>query len=131
MNNNRGSRVAVVALALLSMGGNALAAGAAQEGFLTGPQIRAAIAGKSVGDERHWEHKYFADGRLERSESGRHKAGRWSVQDDRLCLLKPEIDPDRPLCFRVLRHGDQVEYHDDRYAVYRGVIRRMTSAPAP
>lgn len=42
-------------------------------------------------DERHWEHKYFPDGRVERLENERLKSGRWSIKNDRLCLLQLEI----------------------------------------
>ena len=55
-------------------------AATAKEVPLTGPQIRAAISGKYVTDEHHWGHKYFADGRVERSENGRQRSARWSVK---------------------------------------------------
>ena len=55
-------------------------AATAREVPLTGPQIRATISGKYVTDEHHWGHKYFADGRVERSENGRQRSARWSVK---------------------------------------------------
>jgi hypothetical protein len=88
-------------------------------------QIRAAISGKTVTDEHHWSHRYYADGRLERSEGRHQKMVSWSVQDNRLCLLKPEIDPRVPVCYRVFRQGNELEYRDDRYVVYRGTVRSM------
>lgn len=88
---------------------------------LDGAQIRAALSGKLVTDEYHWRHRYFADGRLERSENQRQKTGRWSVQNNRLCLLQPKTDA--KLCYRVFRRGDELEYRDDRYVVYSGRVR--------
>lgn len=96
-----------------------------QEKPLNGAQVRAAISGKYVTDEHHWGHRYHADGRLERAENGRRRSGRWSVQDNRLCLLRPEISKDQPVCYLVYRKGNELEYRDDRYVVYRGLIRAM------
>ncbi|MBY4818669.1 hypothetical protein [Burkholderia contaminans] len=104
---------------------SALAA-VAKEVPLTGPQIRAAISGKYVTDEHHWGHKYFADGRVERSENGRQRSARWSVKGNQLCLLQPEISKDESICYRVLRDGQELQYKDDaQYVVFRGVIRPM------
>lgn len=99
-------------------------AATAKEVPLTGPQIRAAISGKYVTDERHWGHKYFADGRVERSENGRQRTARWSVKGNRLCLLQPEISKDEPICYSVSRDGQELQYKDDaQFVVFRGVIR--------
>lgn len=92
---------------------------------LTGPQIRAAISGKYVTDEHHWAHRYFADGRLDRLEGRRRLPGRWSVKGNRLCLLRTEISKDEPLCYFVLRDGDELQYRDDHSVAYRGLIRPM------
>lgn len=98
----------------------------AKEVPLTDRQIRAAISGKYVTDERHWGHKYFADGRVERSENGRQRSARWSINGDRLCLLKPEISKDEPICYRVMRDGSELLYEDDAQSVvYRGLVRPM------
>ncbi|HRO51565.1 MAG: hypothetical protein H3C34_27490 [Caldilineaceae bacterium] len=96
----------------------------AKEVPLTGPQIRAAISGKHVTDDRHWGHKYFADGHVERSENGRQRAARWSVKGNRLCLLQPEVSKDEPICYSVLREGQELQYRDNaQFVVFRGVIR--------
>lgn len=98
----------------------------AKEVPLTGPQIRATISGKYVTDERHWGHKYSADGRVERSENGRQRSARWFVKGNRLCLLRPEISQDEPVCYKVLRDRQELQYVDDaEFVVFRGVIRRM------
>jgi len=80
-------------------------AATAKEVALTGPQISAAISGKYVTDEYHWGHRYFADGRVERSENGRQRTARWSVKGNRLCLLQPEVSKDEPICYSVTRDG--------------------------
>jgi len=101
-------------------------AATAKEVALTGPQISAAISGKYVTDEHHWGHRYFADGRVERSENGRQRTARWSVKGNRLCLLQPEVSKDEPICYSVLRDGQEPQYKDDaQYVVFRGVIRPM------
>jgi hypothetical protein len=66
------------------------ASAAVGHGELTGSQIHAAIVGKYVTDDHHWGHKYFPDGRVERLENERLKSARWSIKNDRLCLLQPE-----------------------------------------
>ncbi len=101
-------------------------AATAKEVALTGPQISAASSGKYVTDEHHWGHRYFADGRVERSENGRQRTARWSVKGNRLCLLQPEVSKDEPICYSVLRDGQELQYKDDaQYVVFRGVIRPM------
>ena len=101
-------------------------AATAREVPLTGPQIRATISGKYVTDEHHWGHKYFADGRVERSENGRQRSARWSVKGNQLCLLQPEISKDEPICYQVLRDGQELQYKDDaQFVVYRGLVRPM------
>lgn len=101
-------------------------AATAREVALTGPQIRAAISGQYVNDEHHWGHRYFADGRVERSENGRQRTARWSVQGDRLCLLQPEISKDEPICYSVTRDGQELQYRDDAQSVvFRGLLKPM------
>ena len=98
----------------------------AEEVVLTGPQISAAISGKFVTDEYHWGHKYFADGRVERSENGRQRTARWSVKGNRLCLLQPEVSKYEPICYRVTRDGQELQYKDDaQFVVFRGLVRPL------
>lgn len=113
----------------------AVAGAVAGERKLSGPQIRSAVAGKTVSDGRHWSHQYFADGRLERSENGRNRAGRWEVRGDRLCLLLPEVSKEEPICFDVVLASGELQYRDERSVVYQGVARPHLPAserlPAP
>ena len=98
----------------------------AKEVPLTGPQIRAAISGKYVTDEHHWGHKYFPDGRVDRSENGRQRMAHWSVKGNQLCLLRPEISKEEPICYSVLRDGQELQYKDAaQFVVFRGVVRPM------
>ncbi|GGH50493.1 hypothetical protein GCM10010975_03460 [Comamonas phosphati] len=99
---------------------------ASGHGELSGSQIRAAIVGKYVTDEHHWGHKYFPGGRVERLENERLKSARWSIKNDRLCLLQPEISKDEPICYRVVRDGRELQYLDDSsFVVFRGLVRPM------
>lgn len=71
------------------------------------------------------EHRYHADGRLDRAESGRERAGQWSITGSQLCLLLTEVSKREPVCFHVTRDGDELQYLDDQSTVYRGSIRPM------
>ncbi len=104
----------------------AAASASVGHGELTGSQIHAAIVGKYVTDEHHWGHKYFPNGRVERLENERLKSARWSIKNDRLCLLQPEISKVEPICYRVVRDGQELQYLDDsNYVAFRGVVKPM------
>lgn len=94
---------------------------------LTTAQIRATVGGHHVTDGRHWGHDYFLDGRLERSENGRTRSGRWSAQNNQLCLLLPEVSKVSPICFDVVRAGDELQYRDAGSVVYAGTVRKSPS----
>lgn len=112
---------------LAALGASTLApAGAEPAAFvpLSGQQIRSSLRGNFVGDGRHWEHRYLPDGRLTRHESGRIKAGRWSVQRDQLCLLQPEVSSTEPMCFSVHQRANELQYLDGKRVVYQGFFSR-------
>lgn len=116
-------RTLCLAAALLAArGGFASAADPAFQ-VLGGRQIRAALSGKYVTDEHHWGHRYLTDGRLTRMENGRRRPGRWSVQEDQLCLLLPEISEAEPICYQVQRDADELRYVDGKRVAYQGFIR--------
>jgi hypothetical protein len=72
---------------------------------LTGPQIRAAVAGMEISDNVHWRDVYERSGAL-RSSMGQTRLGKWSIEGDALCLdLKP---PDAG-CYEVWRSGKNIE----------------------
>lgn len=91
---------------------------------LNGIQIRAALQGKVVGDNRHWAHHYLPNGRVIRLESGLKKSGGWSVKHDQLCLLKPEISSTEPICYDVHGRAGELQYLSEKQVVYEGVIKR-------
>ena len=104
---------------------------AAQSGApraLDAAQIRATVSGKHVTDDRHWGHHYLADGRLLMHESGRERQGRWSVQHDQLCLLKPQVSKTEPICHGVQIQAGQVRYVEGEKVVYQGFVRGPTNA---
>ena len=104
-----------------------LACAAPPETKLTTAQIRATLGGHHVTDGRHWGHDYFLDVRLERSENGRTRAGRWSTQNNQLCLLLPEVSKVSPVCFDVVRVGEELQYRDAGSVVYAGSVRKKAS----
>ena len=94
---------------------------------LTTAQIRSTVGGHHVSDGRHWGHDYFLDGRLERSENGRTRSGRWTAQNNQLCLLLPEVSKESPVCFDVVRVGDELQYRDAGRVVYAGAVKKRTT----
>ncbi len=101
-----------------------LACAAPPEIKLTTAQIRTTLGGHHVTDGRHWRHDYFVDGRLERSENGRTRSGSWSAQNNQLCLLLPEVSKVSPVCFDVVRVGEELQYRDAGSVVYADKIRK-------
>jgi hypothetical protein len=60
---------------------------------LSGPQIRARLAGRELTDEVHWRTVYERDGALRNYALGSKRLGKWSIQGDDLCeedLLEPD-----------------------------------------
>ena len=73
---------------------------------LTGPQIRAAVAGMEIRDNVHWRDVYERSGALRSYSMGQTRLGKWSIEGDALCLdLKP---PDAG-CYEVWRSGKNIE----------------------
>lgn len=101
-----------------------LACAASPESKLTTTQVRTTLVGHHVTDGRHWRHDYFVDGRLESSENGRTRSGRWSAQNNHLCLLLSEVSKVSPVCFDVVRVGEELQYRDAGSVVYAGKIRK-------
>jgi hypothetical protein len=74
---------------------------------LTGPQIRAKIAGMQITDEVHWSYFYDRNGVLNTQAMGRKRVGDWSIPKDELCLDLGD-GPDGG-CFEVWLSGRNVE----------------------
>ena len=82
------------------------------------------VAIRSYGDRDRAVQKDLR--RLVRAESGKAKGGRWSVERDQLCLLKPEISTTQPACFSVHRRGNELQYLDGQQLVYQGFLKRSS-----
>ena len=78
-------------------------------------------------DRRHLGHDYFSGDGLDRSENGRTRGGRWSAQNGQLCLLLPEVSKVSPVCFDVVRVGEEFQYRDAGSVVYAGTVRKSPS----
>jgi hypothetical protein len=84
-------------------------AAGAEEKFqkLSGAQIRAKIAGMEVTDEVHWRDLYERGGKVTSTSMGRKRTGKWSVENDQLCV-EFEKEP-IALCYEVLVSGKKVK----------------------
>lgn len=91
------SRLAFATLGLASV------AAASDPSELTGPQIRAAFAGKVISEGAHWTIYLRPDGRTRSIELGRPHRGRWAITGNELCVtISAGVDPE---CWTVLRQG--------------------------
>jgi hypothetical protein len=81
----------------------------AEEKFqkLTGPQVRAKIAGMEVSDEVHWRDFYDRGGAVSSISMGHKRAGKWRIENDQLCV---EFEKE-PLahCYDVWVSGKKVK----------------------
>src|SRR5262245_60696435 len=53
---------------------------------LSGTQIRAKVSGMQLTDEVHYRFVYERDGTLRSYSMGVRKVGKWTVENDQLCL---------------------------------------------
>ena len=81
----------------------------AEEKFqkLTGPQIRAKIAGMEVSDEVHWRDFYDRGGAVSSMSMGHKRTGKWRIKEDQFCV---EFEKE-PLahCYDVWVSGNKVK----------------------
>src|SRR5256885_14472246 len=73
---------------------------------LSGPQIRAKLAGMEITDEAHWADIFAANGTLTSYSMSRKKSGKWHVQKDELCIDRGADDVG---CYQVWLSGRKVE----------------------
>ena len=73
---------------------------------LSGPQIRAKLAGMEITDEAHWADVFAANGALTSYSMGRKNSGKWHVQNDELCIDRGN---DGGGCYQVWLSGKKVE----------------------
>ncbi len=103
-------QVSAAAVAILGLVGFLASDAVAAEKFqkLTGPQIRAKVAGMEITDalEAHWRDVYERSGTLTSYSMGSKKIGKWRVQKDQLCLDLKEAAAG---CYDVWVSGKDVE----------------------
>jgi hypothetical protein len=88
-------------------------------------QIRAKLAGMEMTDEVHWRDYYERDGSFKSRGMGRIRVGRWSVQDDELCVdLGTGTDSG---CYEVWLSGNKVELRPTGLGLsLKGVLQQPT-----
>lgn len=79
--------------------------------WMTEDEMRAAFAGQTLdghyGNQTSWTETYFADGRIDYTESARFAKGRWSFRGGSFCTFyDPPFVPDFVGgCWQVLQQG--------------------------
>jgi hypothetical protein len=90
---------------------------------LTGPQIRARLAGMELTDEVHWREAYVRDGSFVSRSMGRTRIGKWRVQDNALCV--ETADETDSGCYEVWLSGTKVELRPTGYGLkVQGVLQK-------
>ncbi|WP_084461628.1 hypothetical protein [Curvibacter gracilis] len=89
--------------ALLLLSGWTGASGTPSLAELTGPQIKAAFAGKVISEGAHWSAYLLPDGRTKSIELGHPHRGRWKIVGNELCVRINESAA--PECWTALRKG--------------------------
>jgi hypothetical protein len=93
----------LVLAALIPFLGWTAASAAPGSAELTGPQIKAAFAGKVISEGAHWSAYLLPDGRTNSIELGRPHRGHWKIVGNELCVSISEgADPE---CWTVMRQG--------------------------
>ena len=72
---------------------------------LSGAQIRAKVTGMQLTDEVHYRFVYDRDGTLRSYSMGVKKVGKWTVENDQLCLYFREPDDG---CYEVSLSDGQI-----------------------
>jgi hypothetical protein len=101
------------------------ASAVAAENFkrLSGAQIRARVTGMQLTDEVHYRFVYDRDGTLRSYSMGIKKVGKWTVENDQLCLYFREPDDG---CYEVSLSGGQIEM---KPSVLGGAIDGLLQLP--
>ena len=92
---------------------------------LSGPQIRAKLAGMEITDEAHWADVFAANGTLTSYSMSRKKSGKWHVQKDELCIDRGD---DNGGCSQVWLSGRKVELRREGSSLpLEGVLQKQSS----
>lgn len=100
----------------------------AQDAFLTGAQIKAAFAGKTVSgteDGSAYQEKLLANGSIQgRSNLDGSYTGEWEVDGNEICFYYDDDDDDEDDdCSRVVLKGASVIFVDDDGSRSRATLR--------
>jgi hypothetical protein len=91
---------------------------------LSGPQIRAKLAGMEITDEAHWADVFAANGTLISYSMGRKSTGKWSSQRDELCIERGSDDGG---CYQVWLSGRKVELRREGSSLpLEGVLQKQS-----
>jgi hypothetical protein len=91
---------------------------------LSGPQIRAKLAGMEITDEAHWADVFAANGTLTTYSMGRKSSGKWRVQQDELCIDRGNDDGG---CYQVWVSGKKVELRREGSSLpLEGVLQKQS-----
>src|SRR5436305_10561214 len=92
---------------------------------LSGPQIRARLAGMEITDEAHWADVFAPSGTLTSYSMGRKSIGKWSVQKDELCIDRGGDDGG---CYQVWLSGRKIELRREGSSLpMEGVLQKPTA----
>ena len=111
-------------VAALLLGAGLAGPASAAEAFqrLTGPQMRARVAGQEITDAVHWAYVFEPQGRLRAVAMGRARSGTWRVERDELCL-------DATPCVQVWMAGARVELRRNGALPEEGVLQAPQRRP--
>jgi hypothetical protein len=93
---------------------------------LNGAQIRSQFTGMELSDGTHWADMFGENGILTSNSMGKKRVGKWSVQNNELCLdLEKEISS----CFEVWLQGKnaQLRHKGSDMSFLEGVIRKPSA----
>ncbi|MGA0531238.1 MULTISPECIES: hypothetical protein [Hyphomicrobiales] len=114
--------VAALAIVAATFPWNGIARAAGTFRMLKGSEIRATLAGMELTDEVHWAYVFARSGTLTIYSMSRKIAGRWSVQQDQLCLDQAADDQ---RCYEVWRSGKTFQLRQPGLDIYdEGILQR-------
>ena len=93
---------------------------------LSGSQIRSQFTGMELSDGTHWVDMFGENGTLISNSMGKKRVGKWSVQNNELCLdLEKEISS----CFEVWLQAKnaQLRHKGSDMSFLEGVLRKPSA----
>jgi hypothetical protein len=91
---------------------------------LSGPQIRAKLAGMEITDQAHWADVFAVNGTLTTYSMGRKSSGKWRVQKDEICIDRGSDDGG---CYQVWLSGTKVELRREGSSLpLEGVLQKQS-----